>query len=319
MNPPLDIEDAQQLADYLRRTGRIGADEPVHSRVLAGGVSNRTVLVERECGEAWVLKQALSKLRVPVDWFCEPERIEREALGMQALASVAPAGSITPLIFCDAAEHVLAMTAVPQPHLNWKSMLLEGDIDPDHFRQFGLLLRALESAPHDPRFDDRSYFEVLRVEPYYSYAAQQVPEAVTFLNRLIERTRATRTSLVHGDFSPKNVLVYKGRLILLDHEVIHWGDPAFDVGFAMAHFLSKARHMPLHHDRLLDGAKTMLAQLASLPDGSVEHTLGCLLARVAGRSQLEYLSDAEKQAQRERVLAWMRQRPSTLEGLIAAW
>ena len=316
---PIDIEDPQLLHDYLRRTSRIGADEQIRARVLAGGVSNRTVLVERESGESWVLKQALSKLRVPVDWFCEPERISREALGMQALARVAPRGSITPLVFCDESEHILAMEAVPEPHRNWKSMLLEGDMESDHFRQFGVLLRAIQSAPHDAGFDDRSYFEKLRVEPYYSYAASQVPLAASFLERLIDRTRSTRTALVHGDFSPKNVLVHGGRLVLLDHEVIHWGDPAFDVGFAMAHFLSKAGHLPQHRVSLIIGAKLMLAQLTTLPPGSVEHTLGCLLARVAGRSQLEYLSDDEKRAQRERVLSLMSAPPTSLEAFIEAW
>jgi hypothetical protein len=66
-------------------------------RVLAGGISNRTVLVDRpEVGEAWVVKQALPKLRVVVDWFSDPERIHREALGLRWLEELAPSGTITP-------------------------------------------------------------------------------------------------------------------------------------------------------------------------------------------------------------------------------
>ena len=80
---PIDIEQPDTLAAYLRDTGRIGPDEPPRIRMLAGGVSNRTVLVERASGEAWVLKQALAKLRVAVDWFSDPSRIHREALGLK--------------------------------------------------------------------------------------------------------------------------------------------------------------------------------------------------------------------------------------------
>src|SRR5262245_15200966 len=101
MPEPLDIEQHDALADYLRRTGRIAPDEAIAARTLAGGVSNRTVLVERPNGEAWVLKQALAKLRVAVDWFSSPERIQREALGLRWLARLAPLGTITALIFED--------------------------------------------------------------------------------------------------------------------------------------------------------------------------------------------------------------------------
>ncbi|HEX9325631.1 MAG TPA: hypothetical protein VF915_03880, partial [Reyranella sp.] len=119
----LDIEQPDALLRYLRHTGRIGAAERPAIRVLGGGVSNRAVLVERLGGDAWVLKQALTKLRVAVDWYSSPERIEREALGMQWLAQLAPPGTTTPLIFLDPAYHILAMQAVPQPHENWKTML----------------------------------------------------------------------------------------------------------------------------------------------------------------------------------------------------
>ena len=112
-------------------------------RVLAGGVSNRTVLVEfpeRPSRESWVLKQALAKLRVKVDWFSDPARIGREALGLRHLAALAPPGTITPLVFEDPAHHLLAMAAVPQPHENWKSRLLAGRVEPEHAGQFGSLL-----------------------------------------------------------------------------------------------------------------------------------------------------------------------------------
>ena len=57
MNDPdqLDIEQPGALVAYLQREGRIAADEEPRVEVLAGGVSNRTVLVERHSGEAWVV------------------------------------------------------------------------------------------------------------------------------------------------------------------------------------------------------------------------------------------------------------------------
>src|SRR5690606_16707221 len=90
----LDIENPRQLLGYLRVTGRIDPHEEPRLRRLSGGVSNRTVLVERPSGEAWVLKQALDRLRVAVEWFGDPHRVHREALGMRWLSSLAPPGSV---------------------------------------------------------------------------------------------------------------------------------------------------------------------------------------------------------------------------------
>ena len=131
----LDIERPGALVEYLRRTGRIGEGEEPRVRVLTGGVSNRTVLVEWPgTGEGWVLKQALPKLRVAVDWFSDPARIHQEALGLRWLERLAPPGTITPLVFEDHENHLLAMKAVPEPHENWKTMLLRGDLKMDHVK-----------------------------------------------------------------------------------------------------------------------------------------------------------------------------------------
>ena len=331
----LDIEQPTDLLRYLRESGRIAGTEVPVIRVLAGGVSNRTVSIERPGGETWVVKQALAKLRVAVDWFSSPERIHREALGLRWLAELAPSGTIVPLIFEDHQHHLLAMTAVPQPHANWKTLLLAGQLHPDHVIQFGTLLgtihrRAAERrAEIEPVFADRSFFEALRIEPYFGYAATTVPTAAPFLNALIADIRANPLTLVHGDYSPKNVLVHADRLILLDHEVIHFGDPAFDLGFALTHLLSKAHHLPDHRASFAAAAVTFwdtyrqvvgaLPWLSTLELRAVRATLGCLLARVAGRSPLEYLDPAERERQQAAVLTLMAAPPATVALLTDAF
>jgi aminoglycoside phosphotransferase (APT) family kinase protein len=312
----LDIEQPGALVSYLKGIGRVGEDEEPVVRVLAGGVSNRTVLVERpEVGGAWVVKQALPKLRVAVDWFSDPERIHREAMGLRWLEALAPPGTITPLVFEDRDNYLLAMEAVPEPHENWKTMLLGRRLETDHVEQFGRLLGTVHRRGYERReesesvFGDRSYFESLRLEPYYGYTAEQVPDAADFLRAVVEETRARSDTLVHGDYSPKNILVREGRLVLLDHEVIHFGEPAFDLGFSLTHFLSKAHHLRDMREDFADAARfywaTYREVIEELPwvvdieQRAVRHTLGCLLGRVAGRSPLEYLDESERARQRE--------------------
>jgi len=331
MTESLDIECHAALLDYLRAAGRVASDESPAFTTLAGGVSSRTVLVERAAGPAWVLKQSLPKLRVAVDWYSDPARIHREALGIRWLSELAPPSTIPGLVFEDHAQHLLAMHAVPHPHCNWKTMLLDGGLEVEHVRQFGRLLGTIHRRAFERRaeiaaaFDDRAFFESLRVEPYYSYTASQVPDSARFMADLIASVRARRLTLVHGDYSPKNVLVHGGRLVLLDHEVVHFGDPAFDLGFSLAHFLSKAHHVAAQRDDFTKATEIYWrAYRESLgdPDWSrdleehaVRNALGCLLARVDGRSPLEYLSREEREHQRDVVLRLMRRTPSSISDL----
>jgi 5-methylthioribose kinase len=335
MESTLDIERAPELLDFLRSTGWIGPDETPVISVLPGGVSNRTVLVERANGDAWVLKQALAKLRVEADWFSPVERVHREALGLRWLERIAPPGTTTPLIFEDFPHHLIAMTAVPQPHENWKQMLLRGEVVRDHVEQFAFLLGTIhrEGARRrdelEPVFGDRGFFESLRLEPYFGYTAEQVPEARAFLLALIDETRAHIETLVHGDYSPKNILVHNGRLVLLDHEVIHFGDPTFDLGFSLTHFLSKAHHLPAHRETFRDAAMVYWdcyrnivinePWATDLDARAVRKTLGVMLARVRGRSPLEYLDQRARDRQATAVIELMTEPPATVPELTDAF
>ena len=55
----------------------------------------------------------------------------------------------------------------------------------------------------------------------------------------------------------------------------------------------------------------------SLEPRLVQHALGCSLARVAGKSLLEYMSPQENARQREVVLLLMQKPPASIEQLIS--
>jgi 5-methylthioribose kinase len=330
----LDIEQTDELVAWLRANGRLDPDETPEVTVLAGGVSSRAVLLRSDRRE-WVLKQALAKLRVPVDWFSDPLRVHREASALRWLRDLAPPGSSPEFVFEDAAEHVVCMTAVPFPHENWKAMLLAGDVRAEHVDAFAEILATIHVRSGRrlgelvAEFGDRSFFETLRLEAYYGYAAECVAPAAAFLHELQRDTRDVQATLVHGDFSPKNVLIHAGRLVLVDHEVAHLGDPGFDLGFSTTHLLSKAHHVRDARAAFLDAARRYWAaydaRTAGEPwrDGleprAVRHTLGCMLARVAGRSQLEYLSPEEKERQQKLVVALLADPPAEMGQLVDAW
>lgn len=170
-------------------------------------------------------------------------------------------------------------------------------------------------------------FKIPRTVFLEVFTAQTTPAAARFLQTLARETLLQKVSLVHGDFSPKNTLLYRGKLILLDYEVVHCGDPAFDVGFALTHFLSKAHHLPRARVRLGHAAMLFwqvyakeiatLDWATALEPRAVRHALGCLLARVAGKSPLEYLSHQERARQKEITLLLMENPPAKVNDLIS--
>jgi len=334
-DPVLDIERPEDLLAYLRAQGIVGPEDQPAMRTLSGGVSNRAVMVESARRAPFVVKQALSRLRVAVEWRADPARIHREARALEYLSQLAPSGAVPQLLFEDRRHHLIGMSAVPRPHRNWKEVLLEGELSLHHVSQFALLLGTIHSRSSvDPglacgEFADRSFFESLRLEPYYRYSAQEVVAARPFFGRLIDETLTTRLALVHGDYSPKNILIYCDSLVLLDHEVVHFGDPAFDVGFSLTHLLSKALHVTCLRHGFLEAARIYVRTYLECVEGmewrgaleprAVRHTLGCMLARVVGRSPLEYLSPAEQQTQLRLVLQWIQSPQHRLSHLIDAF
>jgi 5-methylthioribose kinase len=328
----VDIEDTGQLLNYLRHTKRIAAQETPVVRRLQGGVSNKTVLLLRPEGSAWVLKQALSKLRVKSDWFSDPSRIRIEADALRFLLGILPSGTITPLVFEDPEQNILAMEAVPEPHENWKERLLSGRIELPFVREFGRMLGLIHQRSYSKlpelreKFSNRAFFRTLRLEPYYEYSATVIPTAKPFVTALIADTLSRQETFVHGDFSPKNVLIYRHKPILLDHEVAHFGDPAFDIGFSLTHLLSKAHHLLNYRSVLIDAALQYweiyfelvreLPWSKGLEHRATKHATACLLARAVGRSPLEYMNESERTRQARAALNLIESRPASLSELI---
>lgn len=323
----MNIEHVENLIEYLRFRELIPRCESPSISFLTGGVSNRTLLLHRPGGESWVIKQSLPKLRVQDDWHADPARIHREALALQHLPSLLGASSTPEFLFEDPTLHLLGMRAIPQPHLNWKAALLAGNISPALVREFGSLLGRLHCQSREqrhklePLFADRRFFHSLRLDPYYRTAAGKT-KTHRFMESLIEECLASPSCLVHGDYSPKNLLVRHEHLILLDHEVMHWGDPAFDLGFALTHMTAKAIHRPQDGALFLCGHRwfwqSYLEATPGLPADPafesrvVRHHLACLLARVDGRSPLEYLDHAQRARQRDLALRALEQPPASV-------
>lgn len=306
----LDIEDSDSLLDYLRLTGRISQGEKCAVEKLSLGVSNKTQLLTRESGEQWVIKQSLHKLRVRQDWFSSRERIQIEYEGLKWLSKTLMPGNVPEPVFFDNANFILCMRAVPRPHDNLKLLILKREIDIILFKKLGEMLGVIHkegkrSEETRTLFANRTFFTDLRIEPFYEFTGKRIPGLNDFFHELITQTLKVQETIVHGDFSPKNILVRNGNVVLLDYEVMHYGDPAFDIGFFLCQMLSFTNHLPDVKEGLINASlafwssySTTVERISDVTEErAVRHTIGCLLARIKGRSPVDFLTDEEQQRQ----------------------
>ncbi len=310
--------------------GRVELSGGARASVLSGGVSNTVVLVE-DVGQRIVLKQSLPRLRVRDEWFADRTRILREWRVMQALDALLPAGRLPQLLFCDEPQFLYAMRAAPTASVDWKTHLLAGDCNPATARQagstLGLIVRETwGQARFRERFGDRTAFEQLRTDPYYRTIAARHPRLAAAVEAWIAASSQRSVALVHGDWSPKNLLVGPRGLVCIDFECSHWGDPSYDAAFMLNHLLLKAFHRPD-----LAGGYLRLARIAfawtvgMLPPealgwfeaASMRHAAFLMLARIDGKSPVEYLhEDTVRDAIRQLALRLVAATPRTLYGTL---
>ena len=195
------------------------------------------------------------------------------------------------------------MTAAPHGAVTWKDQLLDGIIEPATARRTGELLADLMRAPASDQFRDQTVFQQLRIDPYYRATAARHPDLAPHFEKLIADSQARRVGLVHGDWSPKNLLVWPGGLMAIDFEVVHYGDPAFDVAFLMNHLLLKSFYRPNDRGRYAAAATAFLEPVAEWESPALQHLGPLLLARIDGKSPAEYLREADL---RDRVRQFAR-------------
>ncbi|MGD9723337.1 MAG: phosphotransferase family protein [Pirellulales bacterium] len=347
----MQLIDAHSAEHYLCSTGRVAANERITVRELTGGVSNMVLLVERPDapGRDFVLKQVRARLRTQQVWHSSIERIWREAdvLALCSRLLARPEYSAadnalvarTPdLVFEDRAQYLLAITAAPRPNFVWKQALLEGRTDDRIAAACGRLLATLhEGTWYDPgvaqQLGDRALFDELRIDPYYRTLAAARPDARTAIGSLIESLAAHPRALVLADFSPKNLLLFEGGLMLVDFETGHYGDPAFDLGFFLTHLMLKAcakaprhaayigltEHFRAAYDRVLQ-PRVGTAELAQLWARGIQNFAGCAWARLDGKSPVDYLHDpARREITRELAREIFATRPGDWSQVAALW
>jgi aminoglycoside phosphotransferase (APT) family kinase protein len=326
-------EPGADIRDFVLHSGLVDAAKAVRYTPLTGGVASDIWRVE--AGErSFCVKRALPKLRVAADWRAPVERSRYEAEWLKGASAAVPEAA--PRIL---AEHpdatMFAMEYLaPQDHSWWKADLLAGKVDVTVARAVGDRLGRIHAAfARDPassaRFPTDKIFYDIRIEPYLIATAKVHTDLAPQLEALAARTAGTKRTVAHGDVSPKNILVGPSGPVFLDAECAWYGDPAFDLAFCLNHLLLKCLVQP-------QAGALYMQSFAALRSAYFEHVdwesaaelesraasllPGLFLARVDGKSPVEYLTDEPgKNAVRRVARALVAVPPSKLDAVAQAW
>lgn len=334
MSSASDGQRISELAAALRDLDLLGEHQKYVASSLSGGVSCDVFLFEIEGREPLVVKRALAKLRVEADWRAPVERSETEgewlALARKMDPRIAP-----PVIAQDSRRHLFVMSYLPTEAFPvWKHELADGHVDLDFAGRVGHWLARLHGSTAgggdlSERFSNMTQFRALRLEPYLAYAAEKNPDVSAPLQALMDGIIGSRIALMQGDVSPKNILHGPETPVFLDAETACYGDPAFDLAFCLNHLLLKSVWHPEHVDAYSRAFVALQQSYCSVisweaPDALERRAAvivaGLLLARVDGKSPVEYITRTdEKDFVRRQARRYLQECPGTLTAIAQDW
>jgi aminoglycoside phosphotransferase (APT) family kinase protein len=305
MSGPAHLSDDDDLAAALRAMGLVADGAPFAVRALSGGVSCDVLLIEAQGRAPFVVKRALPKLRVAAEWRAPPERAAAEVAWIELVAKIEPRW-VPEVLGEDRARHLFAMAYFPPADYPvWKAELAAGRVDVAFAGTVGTALARIHGATAGDAnvaaaFANDAQFAALRLEPYLLFIAARHPGLAQAICDEASRIAGARIALMQGDISPKNILCGPRGPVFLDAETVCYGDPAFDLAFCLNHFLLKsvwhpqwtglyARAFRALRDAYLAGVTWENARDIDRRTARLLPML--LLARVDGKSPVEYLSD----------------------------
>lgn len=279
-----------------------------HIAPLTGGVSSDVFhVIEGE--NEFVVKRALAKLRVAADWHAPLDRNHYEHRYLSVVSAISPA-SVPAVLHINDEMGYFTMSWLGEGWDNWKEQMHAGTCSTETAALAGKLMgdihRETANRPDlRAEFPTDKNFDELRLDPYLRATADKHPNLKPLIDAEITRIASTHDGLVHGDFSPKNILVRSGAITLLDCEVAWYGDTTFDPAFLLNHLLLKSHyHAPADNGlrAMFDAAVTAYIQARGFTPEEADSwsrrvarlLLMLLLARVDGKSPAEYIAPHEE-------------------------
>ena len=296
--------DQELIASILYEKGLID-DRSIEFEPLKGGISSDIYKIS-DGQHTYVVKQALPKLKVQDDWYAEVSRNIIEQDFIHFMQSNLP-DSVSKIFYADRKHCFFVMEYLDDDYQNWKQQLLNGCFEARTAIRAAELLAEIHIKSRDREdikntFNHAANFYGLRIEPYLVATGEHHPELKYFFLEEAERLKHHREALVHGDYSPKNMMIKENRLIILDHEAAWFGDPAFDLAFFLNHLYLKMLFHFFRCKKMNDLTTVAFSAYMNKWVGEKKEEmeirtgrllLMLMLARMDGKSPVEYFNEKE--------------------------
>ncbi len=280
--------------------------------------------------KTYCIKRALPRLNVAEEWLAPVRRNAEEVRWLRFAATVAPRQ--VPAVIADDPDAGIAILSWfdAARWTNWKPQLMQGLVRPAVGTEMGELLaglhrRSAEQPELASSFDNMDLLSALRLDPFFIAAIRANPEVEHRLREAVEHLKTYRTALIHGDVSPKNILIHISRPpVLLDAECACWADPAFDVAFLCAHLFLKSAHVSRYRAWFYESIRRLIAAYGDAAPEPVNERLlllvpALLLARIDGKSPADYLTEKVRNKVRATALRLLLDPPASIADLIEDW
>lgn len=317
----------------LHHAGLIDDPETAGSSRLEGGVSSDIWKIDA-AGRTLCVKRALDRLRVEAEWHAPVERNRFEVRWNQIAGRIAP-GSAPTVRYHDDERMFFVMDYLDPRHYElWKEKLRQGRAESRDAGNVGGTLARIHSATAGDenvyeQFPRTDIFHDIRLEPYLLATAARHPDLKSRIEALSRTTAETRLAMIHGDVSPKNILIGPDGPVFLDAECACIGDPAFDLAFCLNHMLLKCLWNPAAAEAYLACYQAMAEAYFHRVDWENPETLeartaallpALFLARVDGKSPVEYITDeSDHDKVRRCARALLESTPPRLVDIRLAW
>ena len=293
------------LGVALANMGLVGAHCRVLVVALKGGVSSDIYRADLPSGVTVCVKRALPKLKVTANWLAPISRNRWEAEWMRMAGAITPS-AVPRVLGEDRDAGCFAMEYFPpNRYPTWKALLAAGIITTAEAARVGDTLGRIHAATADrsdvaARFATDDIFYDIRLEPYLVATGRAHPQLAARLEELVETTRHTKRTLVHGDFSPKNILCGPAGPVIVDAECAWFGDPAFDLAFVLNHLLLKGAWHRQWKTRYVEAFNALCSAYLSHATWERSDRLetrvaallpALMLARIDGKSPVEYITE----------------------------
>ena len=328
-----ETRSSEEIVASLLQLGLITANERPSMTALSGGVSSDIWRVDLARGPVCV-KRALPRLKVEALWEAPVARNAYECAWIETVAKIYPQ-AVPKIIAHDSDAGLFVMQYLDPAHYPvWKERLHAGSAEPSFAARVGTTLAGIHRATANDetvarRFATDEIFYALRLESYLVATAKRHADVADALQALVRTTAQTKLALVHGDISPKNILIGQQGPVFLDAECAWYGDPAFDLAFCLNHFLLKCLWTPRATRDFLNCFSAMASAYRAAVTWEVKDELerraarllpGLLLARVDGKSPVEYLTkERDKNRVRRVATNLLNDPPARLEQVRVTW